>query len=174
MALAGSAAVVAGVLTAVSAGPAAAQSPYMVLQNDQSYGTFAFSGVNPGSAIDVKTEPFGTWEFELSAQEQTLGDVTGGGVQFFAVSTSGKGPDLCLADTGPDDQAYLANCNADGTVFIAQENGDGTFFYSRYLYDQGYGYWVLAVYSPSEDAPLITYPAASIGGSYYGRWEDDY
>lgn len=171
-AAAGSAAIAAGVLTAVSVGPAAAQGTYtgsMYLANDTAYGTFAYDGVISGSPIAVKQKPWGTWVYNEDGTE-TIGSVTGTVFELQAVYTSGKASPYCLADTGEGTGASLASCGADGTVFIGQENGDGIFYYSRYLYDQGQGYWVLAVNSPSTDAPVITWPESDIGGSYFGRW----
>jgi hypothetical protein len=171
-ALAGSAAIAAGTLVVASAGPAAAQASYtgyMYLANDTAYGTYAASGVISGSPIEVKKAPWGTWVYNEDGTE-TIGSVTGTVFELQSVYTSGKASPYCLADTGPDADAYLAPCGADGTVFIGQESGDGIFYYSRYLYDQGDGYWVLAVYSPSVNAPVFTYPEASIGGPYFGRW----
>jgi hypothetical protein len=87
-----------------------------------------------------------------------------------AVKSSGVTSGYCLADTAEGVGASLAACGANGTVFIGQENGDGIIYYSRYLYDLGKGYWVLAVNSPSTNAAVITWPESGLGGSYFGRW----
>jgi hypothetical protein len=141
----------------------------MYLASDTSWGTFAYAGVTSGSPIAVKQKPWGTWVYD-ECGTGTIGSVTGTVFELQSVYGSGIASPYCLADTAEGVGASLATCGANGTVFIGQESGDGILYYSRYLYDQGKGYWVLAVNSPSTNAAVITWPESGIGGSYFGRW----
>ncbi len=172
-AFAGAAALATGILTAASAGPAAAaQQVQEFLANDSSYSMYAVQGVKGGSFVAVNNSvPGGQWEFDQIGSAVTLGDpeVTGVPVEFKAITTSGEVTNWCIATTAEYDEAYLATCGANGTVFIDESSGDGILLYSRYFLDRGSD-WLLAVDSPHNGAPVDLIPYSDVGGDWFGRW----
>ena len=174
-AFAGAAALAIGILTAASAGPAAASVEYggLSLANAPAYGMYAAQGVTADSSVAVNTGYPARWGIAVLGPQETLGNpkVTGYPEEFHAITTKGTLTNWCIVGNAEYGDAYLASCGANGTVFIVVFNGDGVLLYSRYFLDSGSD-WVLAVYSPSPGDPVMTIPYNAVGGNWFGRWDN--
>jgi hypothetical protein len=117
-----------GILTAASAGPAAAQGNEtdMYLANASSWGIYGSDGVTSGGYVAVlQGPPWGTWAVHDEGWWCADG-ICGYGFEFAAVKTSGVISNLCISDTNvPYWPVTLTTCGADGTVWGAVKSGDG-------------------------------------------------
>ena len=108
------------------------------LENANTFGLYAKSGVTQGSQVAIGTQPWGGW-FLYDEGSWTADGISGESYEFASVRTNGDVSDLCMAAAAGSDSAYiyLEPCGANGTVWVAVYSNGGFLLYSRYYLDQG-------------------------------------
>jgi hypothetical protein len=155
--------------------PASASAPSygdgLYLENSDTFGLYAKSGVTQGSQVAITNGGWGGWVV-YDEGPWTADGISGEGFEFASVRTSGEVSDLCMAATSPSAYIYLEPCGANGTVWVATYSNGGFILYSRYYLDQG-AQALLATYPKNGyDAFLTINPVTN--PAIFRRWLDTY